>query len=71
MIPNCATQDSKAPRFFRTEMGMMGSDAKLSSMVMNTTKTKKERMIGVHRMLGKERPKRNSTIVKVRVAAPR
>ena len=58
MIPNCATQERRAPRDFRTVIGMIGSDATYSSMIMKEIRRKEEITIGTQRTVDQESPKR-------------
>jgi hypothetical protein len=58
-------QERSAPRDLRTVTGIIGSDAILISTKTKRARRMPELIIGIHKTLGNERPKRKQMIVAV------
>ena len=70
MNPVVAKQLSSVPRERRTSTGMTGSLATYASFSTKTGRARPDRMSGVRRIFGPDRPRRKRTMVVVKSRAP-
>jgi hypothetical protein len=70
MKPRVAKHVNRVPRERRTDIGITGSVATYISFMTKTGSAKADRMSGIHRILGPDKPRRNRMMVVINSKIP-